>query len=52
VTEAGYAAMTEAVMGLGAELEVPVGFVLEGGYSLTALASSVAVTMSVMSGVE
>jgi acetoin utilization deacetylase AcuC-like enzyme len=52
VTEAGYAAMTAAVMGLGAELEVPVGFVLEGGYSLTALASSVAVTMSVMSGVE
>ena len=51
VTEAGYALMTSTVMALGAELGAPVGFVLEGGYSLSALASSVATTMSVISGV-
>jgi acetoin utilization deacetylase AcuC-like enzyme len=52
VTEAGYALMTSAVMALGSELGAPVGCVLEGGYALGALASSVATTMSMMSGVE
>jgi acetoin utilization deacetylase AcuC-like enzyme len=51
VTEQGYAAMTSTMMSLGAELGAPVGYVLEGGYSLSALASSVAATMAVMSGV-
>jgi acetoin utilization deacetylase AcuC-like enzyme len=44
VTEAGYAAMTAALLGLG----VPVGVLLEGGYALTALARSVAATMEAM----
>ncbi|HEV3055509.1 MAG TPA: histone deacetylase [Solirubrobacteraceae bacterium] len=44
VTERGYAAMTAALVALG----VPVGVVLEGGYALDALASSVATTMDVL----
>jgi acetoin utilization deacetylase AcuC-like enzyme len=38
------------VRALGAELEVPVGAVLEGGYGLEALASSVAATMEALVG--
>jgi acetoin utilization deacetylase AcuC-like enzyme len=45
VTEQGYAAMTRSMRWLGETLEVPVGCVLEGGYSLDALASSVAATL-------
>jgi acetoin utilization deacetylase AcuC-like enzyme len=45
VTDAGFAVMTAAVRDAGAELEVPVGGVLEGGYALRALGRSVAVTM-------
>jgi acetoin utilization deacetylase AcuC-like enzyme len=45
LSEAGYATMTTAVRWLGEELEVPVGFVLEGGYELGALARSVAATL-------
>ena len=41
VTEAGFVAMTELLLGVGAQLEAPVGFVLEGGYSVEALARSV-----------
>jgi acetoin utilization deacetylase AcuC-like enzyme len=52
VTETGYALMTSTMMSLGSELGAPVGCVLEGGYSLSALASSVATTMSAMSGVS
>jgi acetoin utilization deacetylase AcuC-like enzyme len=44
VTEQGYAAMTAALVAVG----VPVGVVLEGGYALDALASSVATTMEVL----
>jgi acetoin utilization deacetylase AcuC-like enzyme len=50
VTEAGYAAMTSSLLGVGAELGAPVGAVLEGGYALGALARSVAATMEVMAG--
>jgi len=48
VTERGYAAMTASVRRLAAELGVPVGVVLEGGYDLTALARSVAATLAVL----
>ena len=37
---------------MAAELGVPVGAVLEGGYALDALARSVAATMAVLGGVE
>ena len=46
VTEEGFAAMTRSVRRLGAELGAPVGFVLEGGYDLAALGSSVAATLA------
>ncbi len=46
VSERGYAAMTASLLATG----VPVGVVLEGGYALDALASSVAATMSVLAG--
>ena len=46
VTEGGYARMTAALRELCAELGVPLGFVLEGGYSLGALARSVEVTLA------
>ncbi len=45
VSEAGYEAMTAAMCGLADELGVPLGFVLEGGYALDALAASVAATL-------
>ncbi len=48
VTEEGYAWMTAALMRLGADLGVPVGFVLEGGYDLGALARSVAASLEVI----
>ena len=48
VTEAGYAAMTAAVRHVGGELDAPVGIVLEGGYSLSALADSVLATLRAM----
>ena len=41
VTEAGYAAMTASLRRVCAELGVGLGFVLEGGYSVEALADSV-----------
>ncbi len=50
LTEAGYAAMADAMVSVAAELGVPVGCVLEGGYSPQALAQSVAATMAVMAG--
>ena len=52
VTDAGFATMTTAMRRLGEELEAPVGFVLEGGYELDALARSVAATLEALSGGE
>jgi acetoin utilization deacetylase AcuC-like enzyme len=48
VTEAGYAAMASALVRLGAELDAPVGAVLEGGYHLQALSGSVVATMEAL----
>jgi acetoin utilization deacetylase AcuC-like enzyme len=45
LTEESYGAMAAALRGLSAELEAPLGFVLEGGYDLAALAASVAATI-------
>ncbi|MGH2913820.1 MAG: histone deacetylase family protein [Solirubrobacteraceae bacterium] len=50
VTEAGFAAMASAVVGLGDSVGVPFGAVLEGGYALGALARSVAATMEALGG--
>ena len=52
VTEDGYGEMARSLRALAAELGVPVGAVLEGGYALDALARSVAVTMAVLGGVD
>jgi acetoin utilization deacetylase AcuC-like enzyme len=52
VTEDGYGEMARSLRALAAELGVPVGAVLEGGYALDALARSVAVTMGVLAGVD
>ncbi|HUB76745.1 MAG TPA: histone deacetylase, partial [Solirubrobacteraceae bacterium] len=46
VTEAGFARMTALVRELCAELGAPLGLVLEGGYSLDALAASVDATLA------
>jgi acetoin utilization deacetylase AcuC-like enzyme len=48
VTEAGFASMAASVRGIGEQLGVPVGAVLEGGYALEPLARSVAVTLVVL----
>jgi acetoin utilization deacetylase AcuC-like enzyme len=48
VTEAGFAAMTASLRAVAAEVDAPVGAVLEGGYALAALARSVAATMEVL----
>ena len=45
LTERTYAAMASAMRALSGELSAPLGFVLEGGYDLRALAASVAATM-------
>ena len=50
VTEHGFAAMAAAVRDTCLELEVPFGAVLEGGYALAALASSVAATLEAFAG--
>jgi acetoin utilization deacetylase AcuC-like enzyme len=52
VTEGGFAAMTAAVRRLSESLGIPVGFVLEGGYDVDALASSVAATMEALAATE
>jgi acetoin utilization deacetylase AcuC-like enzyme len=51
VTDAGYGAMARSLRDLAAQLGIPVGAVLEGGYALDALARSVVVTMEVLGGV-
>ena len=48
LTEESFAAMARWMVRLGAELDVPVGAVLEGGYDLDALAQSVAATLDVL----
>jgi acetoin utilization deacetylase AcuC-like enzyme len=48
VTEAGYAAMAARMRRIGAELEAPLALVLEGGYAVDALASSVAAVLPVL----
>jgi len=45
LTEDSYAALSAGMRALSAELSAPLGFVLEGGYDLRALAASVAATM-------
>ncbi len=52
VTEEGFVAMTRSMRSLAAELGVPIGAVLEGGYALTPLAGSVAATMDALAAVE
>jgi acetoin utilization deacetylase AcuC-like enzyme len=52
VTEAGFAAMAGSVRRLAAELEVPVGGVLEGGYDLRALAASTVATLRVLTALD
>jgi acetoin utilization deacetylase AcuC-like enzyme len=48
LTEAGYAAMTRSMRSICQTLEAPLGCVLEGGYALGALASSVAATLAAL----
>jgi acetoin utilization deacetylase AcuC-like enzyme len=48
VTEAGFAAMTASVRQSCAELGVPLGVLLEGGYALAPLARSVAATLGAL----
>jgi acetoin utilization deacetylase AcuC-like enzyme len=45
VTDAGFGAMAASLRDVGAQLGVPVGALLEGGYALDALGRGVAVTM-------
>jgi acetoin utilization deacetylase AcuC-like enzyme len=52
LSEAGFAGMAGIVRRLAAELEVPVGAVLEGGYDLRALAASTAATLRALMGRE
>jgi acetoin utilization deacetylase AcuC-like enzyme len=49
LTADGYAAMTRSLRSVCRTLEAPLGYVLEGGYSLGALASSVAATLAALS---
>jgi acetoin utilization deacetylase AcuC-like enzyme len=48
VTEAGFAAMTSAMRSVADEVHAPLGIVLEGGYSLSALATSVRATLAAL----
>jgi acetoin utilization deacetylase AcuC-like enzyme len=48
LTEAGFAALASSLRRLAAELEAPIGAVLEGGYDLNALAASTAATLRVL----
>ena len=48
VTEAGYVAMTRTLRGVCDELDAPLGLVLEGGYAVEALASSVTALLPVL----
>ncbi len=48
VTEEGFAAMTASMCRLAAELDVPLGTVLEGGYALGPLSQSVAAMLEAL----
>jgi acetoin utilization deacetylase AcuC-like enzyme len=48
LTEEAYAAMTRSMRSICRTLEAPLGCVLEGGYALGALASSVAATLAAL----
>jgi len=48
LTEEGFAALTGTLRRLAAELEAPIGAVLEGGYDLRALAASTAAMARVL----
>jgi acetoin utilization deacetylase AcuC-like enzyme len=48
VTEAGYVAMTESLQRVAAELDAPLGGVLEGGYDLGALSRSLVATLATL----
>ncbi|MEA2123685.1 MAG: hypothetical protein QOI80_467 [Solirubrobacteraceae bacterium] len=52
VTEAGFAGMTASLRRVCAELDVGLGLVLEGGYSVEALADSVCALMPVLGADE
>jgi acetoin utilization deacetylase AcuC-like enzyme len=52
VTEAGFRAMTLAMRAVSRSIAAPIGCVLEGGYALSALARSVAVTMAALEAPE
>ena len=52
LTDGGFAALAGSVRRLAAELEVPVGAVLEGGYDLRALAASTAATLRVLTAAD
>jgi acetoin utilization deacetylase AcuC-like enzyme len=52
LTEEGFATLAGTLRRLAAELEVPLGAVLEGGYDLRALAASTAATMRVLTAPE
>jgi acetoin utilization deacetylase AcuC-like enzyme len=52
LTEAGFAGLTGTMRRLAAELEVPVGAVLEGGYDLRALAASTAAMLQVLTAAD
>jgi acetoin utilization deacetylase AcuC-like enzyme len=50
VSDAGFAAMAGLLRDLAAELEVPIGAIMEGGYALGPLARGVALTMDGLRG--
>jgi len=50
VTEAGFGAIARTIRRVCAELDAPVGCVLEGGYALRALAMSVTATLEALQG--
>jgi acetoin utilization deacetylase AcuC-like enzyme len=50
LTEETYAGLSSGMRALSQEISAPLGFVLEGGYDLRALASSVAATMAAARG--
>jgi acetoin utilization deacetylase AcuC-like enzyme len=52
VTESGFAAMAATMRDACAELDVPLGAVLEGGYALGPLARSVAATLEALTSTE
>jgi acetoin utilization deacetylase AcuC-like enzyme len=52
VTEAGFAAMASTMRSVAGEVQAPLGIVLEGGYSLSALAASVRATLAALQAPE